>query len=196
MFVKHQEYKAKKRENQVLPIFMSHTRDVSGAHFNPAVSFGFWLARRLPFSHLLPYIFSQCLGALSASLILRFLFKSHLTLGITVPTGPLFTSFILEIIITLFLMFVILSVSTGGKEKGLMAGSAIGATVTLGALFAGPISGASMNPARWLAPAVITGQFDFLWLYLIAPFLGAVCAVFVCRLTRKKGCCLKEEYCQ
>lgn len=120
--------------------------DVSGAHLNPAVTFGFWAARLLPGRAFLPYIASQCAGAISASVILKFLFPGHPTLGASLPAGPILQTFVLEVILTWFLMFVILNVSTGSKEKGLMAGIAVGSTVGLEALFAGPISGASMNP--------------------------------------------------
>src|SRR6266404_1217980 len=128
--------------------------NVSGAHFNPAVSFGFWAARRFPARMLLPYIVSQCAGALLASGLLHFLFPQHLTLGATLPTGSLVQSLVLEIILAFFLMFVIVNVSIGAKEKGMIAGVAVGGMVALEALFAGPVSGASMNPARSLGPAI------------------------------------------
>lgn len=153
--------------------------EISGAHFNPAVSFGFYLAKRLPSKELLPYIGSQVLGALSASLFLRMIFPQHKTLGSTMPH---FVSaggdFLLETVLTFFLMFVIIHVSQGAKEKGLMAGVAIGGMIALEAIFAGPITGASMNPARSLAPAFVSGQLDFLWVYMTAPFLGAALAVW------------------
>jgi aquaporin Z len=107
-------------------------------------------------------------------------------------------SFILEFVMTLLLMFVILSVSTGSKEKGITAGIAIGGTIALGALFGGPISGASMNPARSLSPALISGRIDFLWIYLTAPFLGSLASVGLCRCVQDEGCCslLQKESCQ
>lgn len=165
--------------------------DVSGAHLNPAVSLGFYFAHRFSGRLLGPYIASQCLGALLASLTLRFLFPDHGTLGMTVPAGAALQSFVLEAILTFILMFVILSVSTGAKEKGLMAGVAIGAVIGLEALFAGPISGASMNPARSLAPALMSGQVQELWIYLLAPTLGAIVAVGACRCVQEKPCCCK-----
>jgi aquaporin NIP len=153
--------------------------EVSGAHFNPAVSFGFWLAGKLSFKELLPYMGSQFLGALSASLFLKMIFPQHKTLGATTPH---FVSaggdFFFEAILTFFLMFVIIHVAQGAKEKGLMAGVAVGGMVALEAIFAGPITGASMNPARSLAPAVVSGELDFLWIYVTAPFLGAALAVW------------------
>jgi aquaporin NIP len=163
--------------------------DVSGAHLNPAVTLGFFLARRFPASRVLPYLVSQLLGALAASGLLRLLFPEHGTLGTTLPAGSAAQSFVLELVLTLLLMFVILSVSTGAKEKGLMAGVAVGAVIGLEALFAGPICGASMNPARSLAPAVVSGHLQSLWVYLSAPLLGAGLAVVGCRCVHERPCC-------
>lgn len=159
--------------------------DVSGAHLNPAVTLGFVTARRLSSRLILPYVSAQCAGALLASLTIRLLFRDHPTLGATVPAGGDLQSFALEFILTFLLMFVILSVSTGAKEKGITAGIAVGAVITLEALFAGPICGASMNPARSLAPAIIAGCLDSLWVYLTAPPAGAIVAVFVCKCIRE-----------
>ena len=163
--------------------------DISGAHFNPAVTLGFWLARRLPGSDVLPYIVSQLVGALAASLLVRALFGGGANLGATLPAGGVWQSFFLEIVLTLLLMFTILNVATGAKEKGVTAGLAIGAVVGLAALFAGPISGASMNPARSLGPALVSGQVQFLWLYLLAPSVGSGLAVVACRCSRGPDCC-------
>lgn len=147
--------------------------DVSGAHVNPAVTIGFWLARRFPGRRVAPYIASQCLGAILASLVLSLLLPDSAGLGRTIPSGSSVQSFVFEILLTFYLMFVILSVATGSKEKGVMAGCAIGAVVGLEALFAGPISGASMNPARSLGPALVSLNFADLWVYLTAPLIGA-----------------------
>ena len=166
--------------------------DISGAHFNPAVSFGFWLAKRLPSKELLPFVISQILGAITASLILKSLFPHHKTLGATMP--KLVSSsgdFILETILTFFLMFVIIHVAQGSKEKGLMAGVAIGGMVALEAIFAGPITGASMNPVRSFAPAIVSGRLDYLWIYITAPFLGSAMAIGSCCLLRTENCCKK-----
>ncbi len=163
--------------------------DVSGAHLNPAVTLGFFAARRLSARWIVPYIVSQCAGALLASLVLRFMFPTHTTLGATLPAGSVGQSFALEAILTFILMFVILSVSTGAKEKGITAGIAVGAVIGLEALFAGPISGASMNPARSLAPALVSLHPESLWVYLTAPVLGAVVSVLACRCVQEKGCC-------
>jgi MIP family channel proteins len=150
--------------------------DISGAHLNPAVTAGFWLARRFPGSSILPYVASQMIGAFAASALLWAMFSGS-TLGATHPAGSVWQSFVLESVLTAMLMFVILSVSSGPKEKGLLAGVAIGGVIAFEALFAGPISGASMNPARSLAPAVLSGALGDLWIYLIAPVVGAVVGV-------------------
>ncbi len=163
--------------------------DISGAHLNPAVTIGFLAARRLPGQMVLPYVMSQLLGALAASALLRVLFPQHPTLGTTVPAGAAAQSLILEIVLTAFLMFVILNVSTGAKERGITAGIAVGSVIALEALFAGPICGASMNPARSFAPALISQHLSGLWIYLVAPVTGAMLAVVGCRCVREKGCC-------
>ncbi len=153
--------------------------DVSGAHLNPAVTVGFFLARRFAGRQVVPYIACQCLGAAAASLTLRAMFPDHPTLGATLPAGSAGQSFVMEAVLTLILMVVVLSVSSGSKEKGVMAGVAVGAVIALEALFAGPVSGASMNPARSLAPAVVAGRLEHLWVYLTAPVLGAGLGVVV-----------------
>ena len=167
--------------------------DISGAHLNPAVTLGFWLARRMPGRDVLPYIMSQIAGAIFASGLLRFLFPENKLLGATVPAGGAMQSSVLEAVLTFFLMLTILNVSTGAKEKGITAGIAVGSVIALEAMFAGPICGASMNPARSLAPALVSGHFEHLWIYLVAPPLGAVAAMFACRCVREKDCCTKLE---
>jgi aquaporin Z len=151
--------------------------EVSGAHFNPAVTLGFYLARRFPGRGVLPYVASQLAGAFAASALLLLLFGNVAALGATLPRGGAGQSFLLEAALTAMLMFVILRVATGSKEQGLMAGIAIGGTVALEAMFAGPICGASMNPARSVAPAVVSGHLQHLWVYLAAPVVGAAVAV-------------------
>lgn len=158
--------------------------DVSGAHLNPAVTFGFWLAGRLPGRCVGPYVLSQVAGAVTASLLLRAMFSNRAYLGATVPAGPDWQSFALETVLTALLMFVILCVSTGPKEVGVMAGIAVGGVIGFEALFAGPISGASMNPARSFAPALVSGHLHSLWVYVAAPLLGAAAAVPCWRITR------------
>ncbi|HBN76245.1 MAG TPA: aquaporin [Planctomycetaceae bacterium] len=151
--------------------------DISGAHINPAVTIAFWIAGRFELKFVGPYLISQLIGAFAASGLLRVLFLDHVTLGATLPAGPWWQSFIFEIVLTFLLMFVILNVTVGAKEKGIMAGAAIGSVVALEAMFAGPICGASMNPARSIAPAVVSGEFQYFWVYLIAPTLGALLAI-------------------
>jgi aquaporin Z len=163
--------------------------DVSGAHLNPAVTLGFFLARRFESRRVLPYISSQIVGALLASALLRLLFPAHASLGATQPAGPAWQSFVLEVVLTLLLMFVILSVAAGAKEKGLLAGVAVGSVIALEALFAGPVCGASMNPARSLAPALVSLRPEHLWIYLVAPPLGAGAAVVTCRCIHGGTCC-------
>jgi aquaporin NIP len=163
--------------------------DISGAHFNPAVTSAFWLSGRFSAGLVIPYVVSQCSGAFAASDILRFLFPNHATLGSTLPAGTEMQSFILELILTFLLMFVILNVSTGSKEKGITAGMAVGAVIGLEAMFAGSICGASMNPARSLAPAIVSGHLEHLWVYLTAPFVGAWIAIFACRSCQDSACC-------
>ena len=163
--------------------------DVSGAHLNPAVSLGFFAAGRFPIREIVPYVLSQCAGAFAASGLLRFLFPQSATLGATEPAGSAAQSFMLELILTAILMFVILSVSTGAAEKGITAGIAVGSVIALEAMFAGPICGASMNPARSLAPAVVSQHLSSLWIYLVAPTTGALLAVLGCRCVRERGCC-------
>ncbi len=151
--------------------------DISGAHLNPAVTVGFYLGRRFPAERVLPYVASQCLGAIAASVTLRVLFLEHPTLGLTEPHTFWWQAFVVEVILTAILMLVILGVSTGAKEKGILAGAAVGAVIAWEALMGGPISGASMNPARSLGPALISQHLDSLWIYLLAPILGAAFGV-------------------
>jgi len=151
--------------------------NISGAHLNPAVSIAFTISGRFPLKQLLPYTISQLAGALLASLILRFLFPDNHLLGATLPRGSETQSFVLELLLTFFLMLVIIHVATGSKEQGMFAGLAIGSTVLLEAMFAGPVCGASMNPARSLAPALVSGHLEHVWVYLTATVMGAVMAV-------------------
>ncbi|HEX4696785.1 MAG TPA: aquaporin [Candidatus Udaeobacter sp.] len=164
--------------------------DISGAHLNPAVTIGFWLSRRLHGCEVLPYVASQCMGALAASATLRFLFSNNQLLGATQSAGSDTQSFVLELLLTGILMFVILGVSIGAREKGITAGIVVGAAIGLEAMFAGPISGASMNPARSLGPALLSQHLASLWIYLVAPVIGAALGVFGCRCVRERGCCL------
>jgi len=163
--------------------------DISGAHFNPAVTVAFAVAKKFEWKEVPKYIIAQSIGAIAASSILLFLFPESEFLGGTIPSFDALRAFILELLLTYFLMLVIINVSTGSKEVGMMAGIAIGGVVLLEAMFAGPMTNASMNPARSLAPALVSGHWEHQWLYMIAPFIGAVLAVFTCRLTKKDNCC-------
>ena len=155
--------------------------DTSGAHINPAVTLGFFAMKKISLKKTFFYMVFQCFGAILASALLYSVFPLHLTLGSTTPSVSWLGAFVYEYLLTFFLMLVILSVATRGKEKGLMAGVAIGGTVALEALFAGPITGASMNPARSLGPALVSGNFSYLWLYISAPIFGAISAVPLCK---------------
>ena len=163
--------------------------EISGAHINPAVTIAFWASGRFDKKEVLPYITAQIIGAILASAVLYLLFPLHETQGATLPLGSAMQSFILEVILTFILMFVIIKVSTGSKETGTMAGIAIGGVVGLEAMFAGPITGASMNPARSIAPAIFSGNFEHLWLYIAAPIIGALLAILACRAIKGKECC-------
>jgi len=151
--------------------------NISGAHLNPAVTIAFTLAKKFELKQVAPYIISQLLGAFLASLVLKYLFPTNEFLGATIPSGTALQSFILEFILTFLLMLVIINVATGSKEQGMFAGLAIGSTVLLEAMFAGPICGASMNPARSLAPAIVSGHTEHLWVYISATILGAALAI-------------------
>jgi len=151
--------------------------DISGAHLNPAVSIAFAAAKKFQVKELVPFILSQLSGAAAASLTLKYLFPDNQFLGATIPAGSDMQSFILEFILTFFLMLVIINVAKGSKEQGMFAGLAIGSVVALEAMFAGPICGASMNPARSFGPAVVSGHMEHLWIYLSATTLGASSAI-------------------
>ena len=163
--------------------------DISGAHFNPAVSIAFAFAKKFSWKEVPKYIIAQVLGALFASLILLFLFPTSEIYGATIPTIDPMRAFVLEIILTFILMLTIINVSTGSKEVGIVAGIAIGGVVLLEAMFAGPVTNASMNPARSLAPALVSGKLEHLWLYMIAPIIGALLAVGTCKLVKDDDCC-------
>ncbi|GAA4433920.1 MIP family channel protein [Bremerella cremea] len=156
--------------------------DISGAHLNPAVTVAFWAAKQFDRKKIVPYVIAQLIGAILASCLLRVLFLEHDHLGATLPRGPWWQSFVLEFVLTFLLMFVVLNVATGSKETGIMAGAAIGGTVALEAMFAGPICGASMNPARSIAPALVSGQLQHLWIYIVATTAGALFAVVAYQL--------------
>ena len=166
--------------------------EISGAHFNPAVSIAFAYAKKFSWKEVPKYIFFQIAGAFAASLLLMWLFPKSELLGATIPSVDVWRAFVLELILTFFLMVVIINVSTGSKETGMMAGIAIGGVVLLEALFAGPITNASMNPARSLAPNIVSGNIEGLWLYILAPIIGALLAVVSCKFVKHENCCDEE----
>ena len=157
--------------------------DVSGAHINPAVTFGFWLAGRFPATRIAGYVASQIVGGILASGVVHLLFPLDATLGATRPSGTVGQAWALEVVLTAMLMYLILAVSSGSREKGITAGLAIGGMVTLGALLGGPVSGASMNPARSLGPALVSWNFAHIWLYPVATILGALIAIPLYRIS-------------
>jgi aquaporin NIP len=159
--------------------------DVSGAHINPAVTIAFWISGRFPLKEVGPYIVAQIIGSTAACALLWYLFPDESTfLGATLVSGSIVQSFVLEVAITFLLMLIIIMVATGSKEVGTLAGIAIGAAVAVLALVGGPISGASMNPARSLGPALVSGNLEHIWLYIVAPIIGAALAVPISNLIK------------
>ncbi len=163
--------------------------NISGAHLNPAVTIGFLFAKRIGIRQTLFYIVFQIIGGLAASLLLRLIFPESQSLGETIPSIKVLPAFLTEVVLTFMLMFVILNVSTGHKEKGIMAGVAIGATVCIAAMVGGPLTGASMNPARSLGPGIISGNLEHIWIYISAPVVGAILASPLCRILQGPECC-------
>ncbi len=157
---------------------------ISGAHFNPAVTLAFAATRHFPLALVPAYLAAQFGGAIAASVALRLLFGDVAQLGTTLPTGGAGQSLALEALLTFFLMFVIISVATDTRAVGQAAALAIGGTVGLEAMFAGPISGASMNPARSLAPALVSGTWTAQWLYIVGPIVGALLGAFIYQFIR------------
>lgn len=152
---------------------------ISGAHFNPAVTLTFWVKKKIDNNTLIGFVITQFVAAIFASVFLHFLFPMNHTLGLTQPSGSYEQSFVFEFLLSFLLMFVILQVAHQEKEEGFIAAMAIGFTVLMEALFAGPICGASMNPARTLGPALVSGQVSSLWIYFAAPITGMLIAAAV-----------------
>lgn len=159
---------------------------LSGAHFNPAVTIGFLIHGDIKKKEALNYIIIQVIAGIAASATLLCLFGNVASLGATLPRGTWRQSFVLEFILTFFLMMVIFGSAVHGKAVKDFAGIAIGATVGLEAMFAGPICGASMNPARSIGPALVSGTTQYLWVYIIATVLGAVCAAVIYKILHEK----------
>jgi aquaporin NIP len=168
----------------VIMVMIYAVGHISGAHFNPAVSFAFALSRHFPWRHTLGYWAAQLLGALTAAAILRGSLGNVAHVGASLPSGSQSQSFLWELVLTFFLMFVIMAVATDTRAVGEAAAIAIGGTVGLDAMFGGPISGASLNPARSIGPALIGGDVHALWLYIVAPLAGAALGAVVYQFVR------------
>lgn len=177
----------------VVVVMIEAVGDRSGAHLNPAVTLGFACAGRFPWRDVAPYCAAQLFGAFAASGLLRLAFPADANLGATLPAFGHAASFAIELLITFLLMVVILAVAHGAKERGTSSALAIGSFVFLAALIAGPLTGASMNPARSLGPALATGRLEAAWLYIAAPCVGALLAAPCCRWLRGPRCCGVER---
>jgi aquaporin NIP len=171
----------------IIMVMIAATGHISGAHFNPAVTVAFALTRHFPWAEVPVYVGGQMIGAVAAALTLLGLFGPVAQLGMTLPAGGAWQSFGLEVVLTAFLMFVIMAVATDTRAVGQLAALAIGGTVALDALFGGPISGASMNPARSLGPALVAGVWTEQWVYLLAPLVGASLGASLYQLIRDEG---------
>ncbi|KAK8502328.1 hypothetical protein V6N13_092882 [Hibiscus sabdariffa] len=166
---------------------------ISGAHFNPAVTIAFATCKRFPLKQVPAYITAQVFGSTMAAGTLRLLFSgTHDVFTGTSPQGSNLQAFVIEFIITFYLMFIISGVATDNRAIGELAGLAVGATVLLNVLFAGPITGASMNPARSLGPAIVWDQYKGIWIYLTAPIIGAVSGAWAYNAVRYTDKPLRE----
>ena len=169
----------------VIAIMIYAFGHISGAHFNPAVSVGFAIGGHLPWPRVASYAAVQVTGAVTGALLLRASLGPHADLGVTQPAGSDAQAFVWEVVLTFFLMLVITAVATDTRAVGQAAALAIGGTVALGALVGGPVSGASINPARSLGPAIVSVDLTGIWIYLLAPILGSIAAAFVYRMLRE-----------
>ncbi len=160
---------------------------ISGCHINPAVTISFWATGRLKLNEVPTYIVSQILGATTAGLVLTSLFPESQEIGMTLFSGSETQAFIVETIITFILMLVILNVANGSKEEGIVAAIAIGFYIMVAALFAGPVTRASLNPARSIGPALAIGNLAGLWIYIVAPILGALLSIPVWKIINAKS---------
>ena len=158
----------------VIMVMIAATGHLSGAHFNPAVTLAFAVTRHFPWREVPPYLAGQLLGAVAGAGVLRTLFGLDAGLGATLPSGSIAQAFGTETLLTAVLMFVIISVATDTRAVGQLAAIAIGGTVALDALWGGPVTGASMNPARSFGPALVAGEWRAQWIYWLAPILGAI----------------------
>ena len=169
----------------VVMVMVSAVGHISGAHLNPAVTLAFAVTRHFPWRFTGGYFLAQFAGAITASFLLQVLFASRVALGVTQPSGEIIQSFLLEMLLTASLMFVITAVATDTKAVGQLAAIMIGATVMVNALWGGPISGASMNPARSFGPALVSGVWGAQWIYWLAPILGAILGALTYQLIRE-----------
>ena len=171
----------------VIAVMIAAVGPISGAHFNPAVTFAFWLARKLPGGRAAGYALAQVAGALLGAALLRASLGDVASLGATQPSGSDGEAFLWELVFTFFLLFVIAAVATAERrpDSAATAGLAVGGTIAMASLVAGPISGASLNPARSLGPALVSGELNSLWVYLTAPLAGAVLGAFAYLLVRR-----------
>ena len=169
----------------IITVMVAAVGHISGAHFNPAVTLAFALTRHFPIREVLAYVGAQLLGAVAGALTLQTLFGSVANLGATLPAGSALQALGLEISLSAVLMFVIIAVATDTRAAGQLAALAIGATVALDALWGGPISGASMNPARSFGPALVAGIWRDQWVYWIGPIVGAALGAVIYQLLRK-----------
>lgn len=168
----------------IIAVMIYATGHISGAHINPAVTLAFAVTRHFPLWRVPLYWVAQVLGALAAALLLRGMFGNVSGLGTTLPSGSDGQSFLMELVLTFILMFVIMAVATDDRAVGQAAAIAIGGTVLLDAMFGGPISGASMNPARSLGPAIVSGTLDHVWVYIAGPISGAMLGALAYELVR------------
>jgi aquaporin NIP len=171
----------------VIMVMIYAVGHVSGAHFNGAVTFAFALTRHFPWSRAAGYWLAQFVGAVAAAAILRASLGNIARVGATLPSGSEGQSFLWELVMSAFLMFVVLAVATDTRAVGEAAAIAIGGTIALDAMFGGPISGASMNPMRSLGPAVVSGDLHALWLYILAPVVGASLGGLAYQFIRDEG---------
>ena len=169
----------------VIMVMVYATGHLSGAHINPAVTIAFTLTRHFPGREAAAYVAAQCLGAMSAALVLLAVWPSQpAELGATVPSVGVGSALVYEAVLTAFLMFVIMAVATDTRAVGAGAAIAIGGTIGLDALFGGPVTGASMNPARSLGPALVSGTWTDFWVYVAGPLLGAAIGALAYQLVR------------
>jgi MIP family channel proteins len=170
----------------VIMVMIYAVGHISGAHFNPAITFAFALTRQFPRTRTVAYWGAQAFGAITAALLLRASLGKIADVGATLPSGSQGQSFVWEIVLTGFLMFVVMAVATDTRAVGEAAAIAVGGTIGLDAMFGGPISGASMNPARSLGPALVSGNLHALWIYIAAPLIGASIGALLYQFIRAK----------